>query len=46
MGLNCAATAATNYFGLHVYELDLREAGKETALFAFDAIHCSTRALS
>lgn len=46
MGLNCAATAATNYYGLHVYELDLREAGKETALFAFDSIHCSTRALS
>ena len=46
MGLDSSQTAATNYFGLHVYELDLRVAGNETALFAFDAIHCSTRALS
>jgi len=46
MGFDCSETAATNYFGIHVYELDLREAGKETVLFAFDSIHCSTRALS
>ena len=46
MGIDNSKTAATDYFGVHVYELDLREAGKETALFAFDAIHCSTRALS
>lgn len=46
MGFDVSETAATNYFGIHVYELDLREAGKETVLFAFDSIHCSTRALS
>lgn len=46
MGIDCSKTAATDYYGMHVYELDLREAGKETVLFAFDAIHCSTRALS
>jgi hypothetical protein len=46
MGFDCSETAASNYFGIHVYELDLREAGKETVLFAFDSIHCSTRALS
>jgi hypothetical protein len=46
MGFDCAATAATNYFGINVLELDLREAGKETVLFTFDPIHCSTRALS
>jgi hypothetical protein len=39
MGFNCAATAATNYFGIDVKYLDLAEAGKERVVFRFNASH-------
>jgi hypothetical protein len=32
-------TAATNYFGITVKELDLKEAGKEKVIFKFSAAH-------
>lgn len=39
MAFNCAATPATNYFGLIVKELDFRVSGKESILFRFAANH-------
>jgi hypothetical protein len=39
MCFNCAATAATNYFGITVSQLDLKEAGKEKVTFKFSAAH-------
>ena len=35
----CDKTPATNYFGIDVKELDLKEAGKETVIFRFNAAH-------
>lgn len=37
--LNTAATAATNYFGITVKSLDLKEAGKEKVIFKFSSAH-------
>jgi hypothetical protein len=43
MCLDCAATPATNYFALDVLQLDLSKAGKEKAIFKFNACHLSIR---
>ncbi len=39
MGFSSAVTAATDYFGIEVLELDLSEAGKEHVIFTFNAAH-------
>jgi hypothetical protein len=39
MCFNTAATAASNYFGIDVLSLDLKEAGKERCVFRFNAAH-------
>lgn len=36
---DCSASPATNYWGIHVLELHLEEAGKEHVIFTFDPVH-------
>lgn len=39
MGLDSSKTAATDYFGINVLEMDLSEAGKEHVIFRFAPCH-------
>lgn len=43
MGFDVSATPATNYFGIDVISLDLRTAGKEKAIFKFNAAQLAGR---